>query len=160
MKGAVVIGAAVTTGTAAAAVAMPWPEIFKGILGAGGVPPALFLLMVLGLVSGLIWALNALKNEQAARDVERAEAARAAKEIQEKRIEQGLEMMKALERTAAALTTHTVAVESRTVMMNALVKGVDKFATQEEASRKYFEAVSVRLETGITDILKILSKAG
>lgn len=162
MKGAVTAAAA-GTGAAAVAVTLPWVDIFKGVLGAGGVPPALFLLVVGGLVAGLLFAISLLRDEQHGRDEdqkarleERTAAAEAANAIQEKRILEMREMLSALERTAKALTTHTIALEARAVMMNDLVTGVAKLVHNQEATREHFTGVATRLEGGIAKTIEML----
>lgn len=144
-----VAGALAAAGTAGAAVAVPWSEIFSGVLGAGGVPPALFLLIVGGMAAALIGVTVTLRKEQEARDMEREAAAKAMIDIQEKRLLETREMLLALERTGTALTTHTTSLESRTVTLMQLVKGVEDFALKEDLNRRYFEEVGKRIEEGI-----------
>lgn len=151
-----VVGGVAAVGTAAASLAMPWQDILKGVLGAGGVPPALFLLVVSGLAVAVIVLASSLKKERDARDTEREAAAKQLHELHEKRHTEGREMLLALERNASALTAHLTALEGRTVTLQELVRGVDSFARQEEVNRKFFEGVSVRLEKGVEDVLDVL----
>jgi hypothetical protein len=132
---------------------MPWDEILKGILGGGGVPPALFLLIVLGLVFALVVVAKAFSKSEAARDTERDLCSQAANGIQEKRIEEGKAMLLALERTSAALATHTAAVEGRTQVISDLVNGLAKVAQNQETIRDHFKGVTDRLEQGQKEIL-------
>jgi hypothetical protein len=151
------VASAAAAGTVVASVTMPWNDIFKGVLGAGGISPALFLLVVGGLVIGLITLASSLKKERDARDTERDAAAKALNDLQEKRISEGREQLLALERTATALTAHTTALEGRTITLQELVRGVDNFARQEDINRRFFEGVSVRLEAGVDEVLRVLS---
>jgi ABC-type transporter Mla subunit MlaD len=135
---------------------MPWDELLKAILGGEGVPPALFLLIVLGLVFALVVLAKAFSKSEAARDAERDACANAANLIQEKRIEEGKAMLLALERTSAALAAHTAAVEGRTQVINDLVQGLAKVVQNQEAIRDQVKGGIDRLEKVHADILNVM----
>jgi ABC-type protease/lipase transport system fused ATPase/permease subunit len=139
-------GASITAGTVATAVLMPWTDIFKNILGSGGVHPALFLLVVGGLAMAVIVLARAFQRSEVARDTERSFEANNILSIQEKRIEEGKAMLLALERTSTALAAHTAALESRTVAVNEMVQALARMNHAQESSREHFKGVAERLE--------------
>jgi hypothetical protein len=125
---------------------MPWAELFKNILGGGGVAPALFLLIVGGLTSAVIVLARAFQKSELTRDTERSNETRNLLAIQEKRLEEGKAMLSALERTATALAAHTLAVESRTQTVSEMVQVLAKVAQTQETTRDHFVRVADRLE--------------
>jgi hypothetical protein len=149
------IGAIAVAGVASATV-MPWTDVFKGILGAGGVPPALFLMVVGGLTIAIVVLARAFQKSEDARDIERANDAKSALAIQEKRIEEGKAMLLALERTATALAAHTAALESRTNTVAEMVQALAKIAQNQDATRTHFEGITTRLEEAQKETLRLL----
>jgi hypothetical protein len=135
---------------------MPWPEILKQVLGGGGIAPALFLLVVGGLSAAVIVIARAFQKSETTRDTERSNETKNLLAIQEKRLEEGKAMLSALERTAAALAAHTLAIESRTTAISEMVQVLAKVAQTQETSREYFSRAVDRLEEGNKETHRLL----